>query len=151
MFAESKLPLRVIELQHFVFGDEFKNLIRSKGPNLESLTFRCNGTVMKLNYKILFIMFPLNYPYVLFLVELYSFDLHRTTLSRVAPPKRQGAGTRAKTSAPIRSKSFAPRKAFQLSVASQRVWQILGSNCNPAFASLISRRHHLRHFIQCLN
>ena len=43
--AESSLPLRVLELQHFPYGEEFKELIRRKGPKLEELLFRANGNV----------------------------------------------------------------------------------------------------------
>ena len=43
--AESDLPLRVLELQHFPCGEPFKRLLRTIGPRLEELLFRANGSV----------------------------------------------------------------------------------------------------------
>ena len=43
--AGSALPLRVLELQHFPYGDHFKDLLRKKGSGLEELLFRANGNV----------------------------------------------------------------------------------------------------------
>ncbi len=43
--ADSTLPLRVVELQHFPYGEPFRNLLRHKGNNLDELLLRANGQV----------------------------------------------------------------------------------------------------------
>ena len=47
--ADSKLPLRSIELQHFPYGEAFENLLKAKGQDLQKLVFRAvNREVTKM-------------------------------------------------------------------------------------------------------
>jgi hypothetical protein len=41
--ATSDLVLRIVELQHFPYGESFKTLLRNKGARMEELLFRANG------------------------------------------------------------------------------------------------------------
>ena len=43
--ADSKLPLRSIELQHFPYGEPFENLLKAKGQDLQKLVFRAVNSI----------------------------------------------------------------------------------------------------------
>ena len=67
--AASSLPIKVVELQHFPFSEEFRQFLQKRGKHLEELLLRANGAA-----------------------ELRAYQIHWRVLSQIAKAPCQGSG-----------------------------------------------------------
>lgn len=108
--AESDLDLRILDITHFPYQEAFKNLLRSKGKNLEELVYRSNNFLCSEHIQFIGEQCP---------------NLQRLTLKDVGPERNRGVPTSSYGT--LQRKLFQNLKSLSISGKKFNIWRIVFS------------------------